>query len=413
MKIVIVGGGIGGLTAALSLHAAGFKDVVVLEAAPTIEPLGVGVNLPPHATRELIELGLGPELDKIGIETSHLTYFDPEGNELWAEKRGKLAGYKWPQYSIHRGLLQKILFDAVIERMGKETALTGHYVSDIAAQGNSALITVELEDGGANEIQADLVIGADGIKSVVRSVLFPGHGDLVWNGWVMFRGVTRRSPYLDGKTMVIVGDEVQRVVVYPIEQPKGDLPSVQNWILTRKQDGDAIDRGNWNRKADPKKLADYVRGMNFDWLDIEDLIRSADETYEYPLVDFDPLKNWTKGCVTLLGDAAHAMYPFGSNGASQAILDARFLTRELVNSSSLEAALNTYEATRKAATANVQTANRKQASEIMTRVSELARAGNGEAAKTELLAAEEHYKKLAGFDPNELNDRASWSVTLA
>lgn len=410
MTVLIAGGGIGGLTAALSLHAAGMADVQVLEAAPSIEAVGVGINLPPHATRELTELGLADRLAQLGIETSHLSYYDPSGHLIWAEPRGLSAGYRWPQYSVHRGQLQKLLLDAVHERLGAASVRTGCRVLSVRAELDKTLVMFRDLNGGEETVSPSLLIGADGIRSTVRQHLFPQSRDLAWNGWVMWRGVTHAASFLDGATMVIVGDEVQRVVVYPIVRPGGGKPETLNWIISRRGEGEALDRGNWNKPADPASLVRFVDGWSYDWLDIPSLVRNALAVYEYPMVDLDPLPCWTREHATLLGDAAHAMYPFGSNGASQAIIDARILALELASDPDHAAALLRYEARRRETTAKVQQANRRQTYEVMKRVSELARQRGFGNAADELMSVEAEYKRLAGFEVESLNTRASWSV---
>jgi 5-methylphenazine-1-carboxylate 1-monooxygenase len=411
MTILIAGGGIGGLTAALSLHAAGMADLQVLEASPSIEAVGVGINLPPHATRELTELGLADKLAQLGIQTSHLSYYDPSGHLIWTEPRGLSAGYRWPQYSLHRGQLQRILLEAVHQRLGAASVQTGCRVLSVHAAAGELQVTFRNSGGGEETTSPTLLIGADGIRSVVRESLFPASMGLAWNGWVMWRGVTCASPFLDGATMVIVGDELQRVVVYPIMPASRDKPAMLNWIVSRRAEDDAPDRGNWNKPVDPAALAKFVDGWSYDWIDIPALIANALAVYEYPMVDLDPLPQWTQGRATLLGDAAHAMYPFGSNGASQAIIDARVLARELASSSDPGAALLRYENLRREPVAKVQEANRRQASDVMTRVSELARRQVFAGAADELIAVERDYKRLASFEAESLNERPSWSVT--
>jgi 2-polyprenyl-6-methoxyphenol hydroxylase-like FAD-dependent oxidoreductase len=410
MRTVIAGGGIGGLAAALSLHAAGLRDLQVLEAVPELQPIGVGVNLPPHAVRELTELGLGEDLARIGIPTLELAYYDPAGTLIWTEPRGTPAGYRWPQYSIHRGELQMLLLGAVRERMGREAVRTDCRLTGLRST----------EDGGIEALTAtgpavrgDVLVGADGIRSAVRALLYPQEGPLPWNGWFMFRGRTWAPPYLTGGSMVIIGDEVQRVVAYPIGHARGDGQVLTNWILTRRVPGEALARGDWNRSADPAEVARHIEGWRYDWLDAHALVADAELAYEYPMVDLDPLPRWSHGRVTLLGDAAHAMYPFGSNGASQAILDARVLAQELATRPDPLAALAAYDARRRETVAKVQLANREQAGGVMARVSALARRSAHGSAADELMAVETEYKRLAGFDAETLNTRASLSVARA
>jgi 2-polyprenyl-6-methoxyphenol hydroxylase-like FAD-dependent oxidoreductase len=407
MTIVIAGAGVGGLTAALSLHAAGYKDVVVLEAAREIRDVGVGINLPPHAVRELSELGLDDELARSALPTRELAYYDPKGQLIWAEPRGLGAGYRWPQYSIHRGQLQRILVAAVNERLGASAIRTGQRVTGIDQQaaGQAVVDVADQASGRSQSYTADIVVAADGIRSAVRDSLRGSVTPLASNGWVMYRGTTRADPFLTGATMIILGDETQRVVVYPI------APGILNWLLVRPRSVAAgRELGNWNVRVAPSEVASFVEVYRFDWLDIHRLIGAASEAYEYPMADIDPLPRWVFGRCALLGDAAHAMYPFGSNGASQAILDARVLANKLATIDDVDQALQDYEAHRRPLASGVQLANRRQAGDVMARVSAMARRGAVGDAAAELQDAERSYRQLAGFDVDELNNRKSWTA---
>ena len=421
MKILIAGGGIGGLTTALSLHSAGMHDVQVLEAATQIRQLGVGVNLPPHAIRELTELGLGPALAKIGVPTSELSYYDRQGKLIWAEPRGLIAGYLWPQYSIHRGRLQQLLYDTVKERLGEHAVRVGQRVTGFQEELNSAnpslaiVAKVTNRSGAHYEQGCDLLIAADGIRSSLRECADPTLGKLATNGWMMYRGTTRCASFLSGTSMVIIGDEHLRVVVYPIE------PGVNNWLLVRPHQAKGVgddntsininELGHWSREVNAIDVAKTVSDWRFDWLDVPAMIAASDLAWEYPMADFDPLPRWTFGRMVLLGDAAHAMYPFGSNGASQAILDARVLAYQLYRHGGLSEALVAFEAERLPVASAVQLANRRQAGDVMAKISALVRQDAHASAKAELQEVEDKYKQLAGFDAQTLNARASWSVT--
>lgn len=409
MSIAVIGAGVGGLTAALSLHAAGQGDILLLEAAREIRDVGVGINLPPHAVRELSELGLGDALDKVGVPTKELAYYDPRGQLIWAEPRGLDAGYKWPQYSIHRGTLQRLLVDAVRERLGSSSIRVAQRVTGVSA-GEGGKVLIEAIDQTADRAvsyAADVAIVADGIRSPVRDSLYGAVTPLASNGWVMYRGVTRAGPFLSGRSMVIIGDETQRVVVYPIAD------GVINWLLVRPKDTTRAETelGNWNLPVSTSVIAEFVKDYRFDWLDVHHLVSSSSESYEYPMADIDPLPRWIFGRCALLGDAAHAMYPFGSNGASQAILDARVLAFELATAATVDDALRAYDAQRRPVASEVQLANRRQAGDVMARVSALARNGAHGDAATELQDVERRYKQLAGFDVDALNTRKSWSVS--
>ncbi len=403
MRIIVAGAGIGGLSAALSLHAAGYRDVVLLESAREIQQVGVGLNLPPHAVRELVELGLGAVLERSGLSTAELAYYDAQGRQIWAEPRGLEAGYRWPQYSIHRGRLQQLLLDAVRERLGPQAVLTGQRVGTVEQQAGQVRVRcIEAGTLASDAHEGDLLIGADGIRSAVRDATL-GAVPLATNGWTMYRGAVKAKPFLGGRSMAIVGDEHRRAVVYPIDG------ETLNWLIVRP-DGGVGELGNWNRPIEPATVAAHVQDWAFDWLNIPALVNATTVAYEYPMADIDPLARWTTGRVTLLGDAAHAMYPFGSNGASQAILDGRVLAQQLAGRASVDEGLAAYEAARRTQVAAVQLANRTQAGDVMARVSALARSGQHGAAADELKAIEQKYKQLAGFDVSTLNGRPSFSA---
>jgi 2-polyprenyl-6-methoxyphenol hydroxylase-like FAD-dependent oxidoreductase len=405
MEIAIAGAGIGGLAAALSLHAAGFRQVRVYEAARELREVGVGLNLPPHAVRELCELGLGPALQAHGVLTLALDYRDPQGQLIWTEPRGEPAGYRWPQYSIHRGTLQHMLVRAVRERLGEDAIVTGARITQVT---NLPDGRVNFRAEGQAPLQADVFIAADGIRSAARDSLRGAVTPLASNGWTMYRGTAKADAFLGGHTMVITGDEHQRIVVYPIGQ------GLQNWLLVhQRQAGTQAELGNWNLTQDPVQLSQLVKDWRFDWLDIPALVAASPTAWEYPMADIDPLPQWTFGHCTLLGDAAHAMYPFGSNGASQAIIDGRVLAYALATKASVSDALHWYEEQRRSATAQVQLANRRQAGDVMARVSQLARQAAVADAAQELQQVEQKYKQLAGFDVDTLNQRPSWNVTPA
>jgi len=411
MQAIIIGGGIGGLTTALALHAAGI-EARVFESAAEVKPLGVGINLQPHAVRELTELGLGEKLAATGIATQEFRYANRFGQTIWNEPRGLAAGYRWPQYSIHRGRLQVLLWEAAVARLGAAAVQPGRRLVDFA-QG-AAGVTARFADG--SEATGDLLIAADGIHSAVRARFFPDEGPPKWNGCLLWRATSRAMPYLTGATMVQAGHRDRKFVCYPIaREPDGHL--LVNWIAEQRYPTDtAWAREDWNRPGKAEDILPLFQDWHFDWLDVPWLIRGAQAIYEFPMVDRDPLPWWTQGRVTLLGDAAHPMYPIGSNGASQAILDARWLALQLATQPTVEAALAAYEAARRPATAAVVEANRGDGPDrVMDIVHERAPGGfvhlDDVVSHAELEATVMHYKRVAGFDPETLNARASWSVT--
>jgi 2-polyprenyl-6-methoxyphenol hydroxylase-like FAD-dependent oxidoreductase len=414
MTVLIAGAGIGGLTLALSLHQAGLP-VRVFETSSELRPLGVGINLLPHAVRELDELGLLPRLDRIGVRTAELAYYSKRGQEIWSEPRGTAAGYRWPQISLHRGKLQMLLLETARERLGGENIATGWHLDGWRDDGNGVSAGFIDRKSGVRRGRVDgkLLIGADGIHSTLRRRLYLEEGPPIWNGAILWRGTARADPFLTGRSMIMAGHEFQKFVCYPISAPDQSGKAILNFIAERKFDPDhAWRREDWNRPGDPADFLPQFEDWVFDWLDVPALIRAAEAIYEYPMVDRDPLPRWGEGRVTLLGDAAHAMYPIGSNGASQAILDARVLTREILAQGMTPEALATYEAERRPATARIVLANRQNGPEqVMQRVEQLA--PGGFARIEDVLSTEElqrtaaGYKKLAGFDRETLNNRPS------
>ncbi|GGE88918.1 flavin-dependent oxidoreductase [Stappia taiwanensis] len=416
MTVLIAGAGIAGLTLALSLERIGVP-VRIFESVAEIRPLGVGINLQPHAVRELDELGLLDRLDAIGLRTAEVAYFSSHGQPIWAEPRGRAAGYRWPQYSVHRGKLQMMLLQAVRERLGPDAVRCGVSVTGWRENGEGVEIDLSGRDGsGAGTERGALFIAADGIHSTARAALYPDEGAPAWSGIVMWRGVTRGPRFLTGRSMAMAGCKPRKFVCYPIEDitlEDGSEGALINWIADLKLPDDYLwRREDWNR---PGVLADFLprfADWHFDWLDVPAVIRAAEHVFEYPMVDRDPLPRWTHGPMTLMGDAAHPMYPIGSNGASQAILDARVLTREILRQGCVPAALEAYEEERRPATGRIVLANRADGPDKVLDVVE-ERAPDGFEQIDQVLSAEElaetaaGYKKLAGFDVDGLNQRPS------
>lgn len=390
--ILIAGAGIGGLTAALALRRAG-RQVVVFEAADEIRPLGVGINLLPHAVRVLTELGLGPALDAAGIRTAELLYFSKHGKRIWREPRGIDAGYPVPQYSIHRGRLQQILLEAVMQ---VAEVRAGHRLESFDLDGRA-----RFSNGFA--LQGDALIGADGIHSAVRKYFYPDEGEPAFSGKILWRAVTEAAPFLTGRSMIMAGHARQKFVAYPISpEAMSRGRSLVNWIAELHLGGDAAPRRDWNRRVSKDVFASAFASWKFDWLDVPALIDGASEVFEFPMVDRDPVPRWSFDRVTLLGDAAHPMYPVGSNGASQAILDAWALAEAVAANDDMSTALRIYQEQRLAPTAAIVHSNRKQGPEAVMQIVE-ERAPNGfedlstviSQAELEEIAA--RYKQTAGF----------------
>jgi 5-methylphenazine-1-carboxylate 1-monooxygenase len=370
MKILIAGGGIGGLTAALALQARG-HEVTVLEAVREPKPLGVGINLLPHAVGVLASLGLLPALRGMAVETSALVFANKHGQAIYRDPRGLDGGYSHPQFSIHRGELQMRLWR---EAGARVTVLSGQRVVGVR-DGNVALI--ETADGPREQV-TDLIVGADGIHSALRKRLAPDEGAPCWRGVMMWRGTSWAPPFLDGRTMVQAGHSQAKFVVYPIAAPREDGLQLINWIADRRVREPvpgltAPDRADWSRAGKLDDLLPTFGRWRFDWLDVPGLITGAEQMLEWPMVDRDPLPRWRLGPSTLLGDAAHPMYPIGSNGATQAIMDAQALAQALASHADLDTALAAYEDERRPLCARIVQMNRQEGLDaILDRVEALA-----------------------------------------
>jgi len=418
MEVIVVGGGIGGLTMALSLHQAGIA-VRVYEAVPYLAPLGVGINLQPTAVRELTELGLGDVLARAGIATHALSYFNKFGQLIYTEKRGLAAGYKWPQYSIHRGQLQLLLLQAVRERIGDENFRDG--LRFVAFTQNRNRVTARFRDstsGTAVLDEADILVGADGIHSAVRRQLHPNEGEPRFAQQLLWRAAVESEPFLSGRTMIIAGHFHQRTIVYPIGQAAKSGQLLTNWVCQMAVPDDAPPQEDWNQRISKDKVYAAFGKWRFPWLDLPVLIEQTPDIYEFPLVDRDPVETWTLGRVTLIGDAAHPMQPIGSQAGSQAIVDARVLTAALLATSDPIEALQRYDAERRPLMNDVTLRNRRFGPEAAMQLAE-ERAPSGFDRIEDVISWHEldeintSFSAAAGLDVETVNTRPSFVQTHA
>ncbi|MCU1686562.1 MAG: flavin-dependent oxidoreductase [Amycolatopsis sp.] len=361
MRVVIIGAGIGGLTTALRLHHEGI-DCAVYEQSEQISQLGVGINVLPHAVKELDAVGLLDRLEEGGVRTRELVYAHRLGPVILSKPCGLEAGFDFPQLSFHRGRLQGVLLRAVRERLGDDAVRTGHRLTSFEQDSGGVLAEfVDRQGRSLDPVRADVLVAADGIHSAVRSLLFPAEGPPRWNGVTLWRGATDWPEFGSGGSVIVAGGTAAKLVVYPIAPGRTPGTKLTNWAICI-QTGQAGDpppsRQDWSRPADPADLTEHVGRFRMPAVDHAGLVAATEECFEFPMCDRDPLPHWSQGRVTLLGDAAHPMYPMGSNGAGQAILDATSLSGHLARHDDLADALRAYQDDRLAATAEVVLRNR-------------------------------------------------------
>lgn len=412
MEIIVVGGGIGGLSLALSLHQAGLK-VRVYEAARHLSPLGVGINLQPTAVRELVELGLGDALAEAGIATQRLNLYNKFGQLIRSEPRGLAAGYRWPQYSIHRGRLQLLLLGAVRERIGDDQFRNGLTFAAFEPRGERVQARFRNRDSGAELVdEADVLVGADGIHSAVRRQLHPAEGSPCFAKQLMWRAAVDADAFLDGRTMVIAGHFHQRIVAYPVARTAGGK-LLTNWLCQMTVADEAPPREDWNRRIAKDKVLAAFGEWRFPWLDMPTLIEQSPDIFEFPMVDRDPVSTWTCGRVTLIGDAAHPMQPIGSQAGSQAVVDARLLTAALIAASNPVEALQHYDATRRPVMNDITLRNRSFGPEAAMQLVE-ERAPDGFVriedviSRHELESIANSFATAAGLDVETVNNGLSF-----
>jgi 5-methylphenazine-1-carboxylate 1-monooxygenase len=400
---IVIGGGIAGLSFALGLKQRGI-DCRVYESAPQVRELGVGITLLPHAMREFIALGLEDRLRAVAIENEESVFFNRHGQFIFREPRGRHAGYPFPELGIHRGKLHRALFEVARERLGPDRVLLDHHCTGIVQDDAGVTVHFKETSSGAERptVRGDIAVACDGVNSTVRRQFYPDE-QVAFSGINTWRGVTRRKPILSGRSYLRIGSvENGKMVIYPIvENVVDEGNQLINWMAEVRQTD--VEMNDWNKPGQLEDFLPIYRSWHFDWLDVPELIKQADQILEYPMIDKDPVSQWTFGRITFMGDAAHPMYPRGSNGAAQGAIDARTLAELLAKSADARSALRAYEDTRLEATARVVRTNRESPPDyINTKVDELTGGEPFESiddviSQDEPRAISERYKQVAGF----------------
>jgi len=413
VQVIIVGGGIAGLSCALSLHQIGVS-CRVYDQVPVLSPLGYGINLQPNAVRELFALGLGERFAAAGILTQELAFYNRHGQLIWSEPRGKAAGYRWPQISISRGTLHEILLDAIKQRMGANAVMAGHRLTSFEERGGKVIARFADPSGQpAAEAEGDILIGADSMHSTVRRQFYPGE-KAVFDGYLHYRGIVESEPYLTGASMVVIGHRHHRAILYPVAKRPGGQVMV-NWLAYTKIPPGSPPLEAWDTAADQQACVDQYQGWTYPWLDLHGLFARtpASAVLQLPNVDRDPIPRWSFSRVTLIGDAAHPMQPVGAQAGSQAIVDGRVLAASLMAVRDPAEALTRYQDARIAAMNDMIIRNRNLGLETILQTAE-ERAPEGFKHIHDVLTQDElettafNFKKAAGFDVETVNSRSSF-----
>jgi 2-polyprenyl-6-methoxyphenol hydroxylase-like FAD-dependent oxidoreductase len=408
MKVAIVGGGVCGLTLALALHERGVR-CEILEAEPDLRELGVGISLLPHGAEVMRELGVLSELQRRAVEFRESCFFNRHGQLIYRDP----ATPGFPQLLIHRADLQTALATAVRERLGSEGLALGRRCAGVSQDSAGAVVHLVDPATGepAGDRRADVVIGCDGIHSRVRRHFYPREGEPIYSGTTMWRGVTRHPPILSGGSHARIGTvDPGKMVIYPIRDHVDDRGrQLMNWVA--EVSDAAYEPPDWTRPGRIEAFLPRFMDWTFDWLDVPDLVRRADVVLEFPMSDRDPVDAWAFERVALAGDAAHPMIPRGSNGAMQAILDARVLADRLAAGSDPVAALRAYEAERLPRANRVVLTNRSTPPDYLIQVVE-ERTGfqpfdrlEDVISRDELTQILDGYKRIAGYDRDALASR--------
>lgn len=368
LDIAIIGAGPAGLAAALRLHQRGLRPRIY-ESVAELKPLGVGIDVKVYGSQELDELGLLEEFRAISVDAQESIFFNKYGQEIYAELCGTHMGYLYEQRFVHRGYLQMLLYRTVIERLGEDAVVQGARCVGYRNEGDAAVLELQHTDGRTEELRADVVVAADGINSVVRRQMHPESADPVYSGITMWRGTTLMKPFKTGGTILHIGaPQSSSMIVYPIaDNFEGTGLTLVNWVVEAMRDETVED---WNQTGTVDEILPYYDDCDIEFLDVQEMLRNAREVYLFPLIRHDPLDSWIDGRVVMIGDAAHAMYPRGGNGACQAIVDGGVLAEKLATIADPAEALRAFEAQRINAVNGIVMAHRGEGYEVIRRMVE-------------------------------------------
>jgi 5-methylphenazine-1-carboxylate 1-monooxygenase len=361
LDIAIVGAGPGGLMTALRLHQQGLRPHIY-ESVAELKPLGVGIDVKVYATKELDELGLLDEFRTISVDAQESLFFNNHGQEIYAELCGTHMGYLYEQRFVHRGIFQMFLHEKVLERLGPDVITYGARLTGYRQDDDG--VTLHFPDG---DKRADVLIAADGIKSVARRQMHPDSAEPTYSGITMWRGTTLMKPFKTGGTILHIGDpRKSSMIVYPLyDDFEGTGLTLVNWVVEATREESVED---WNQVGSVDEILPYYDDCQIPFLDVQDMLRNAREVYLFPLIRHEPLDSWCDGRVTLLGDAAHAMYPRGGNGACQALVDGRVIAEKLATVADPVAALQAYEDERREAVNRIVMSHRGEGYEVIRRM---------------------------------------------
>lgn len=369
MDIAIIGAGPAGLAAALRLHQRGLKPRIY-ETVSELKPLGVGIDVKVYGTKELEDLGILEEFRSMSVDAKDSIFYNKYGQEIYAELCGVHMGYLHEQRFVHRGYLQMLLYRKVIERLGEDAVVLGartlKYTNN---EDNTVTLDLRYADGTESQVTADLVIAADGINSVVRRQMHPTASEPVYSGITMWRGTTLMEPFGTGNTILHIGaPQSSSMIVYPIvDNFEGTGKTLVNWVVEARRDETIED---WNQRGTVEEVIHYYDQTEIPLLDVQEMLRNAREVYLFPLIRHDPLETWIDGRVLLIGDAAHAMYPRGGNGACQAIVDGGALAEKLATIDDVDEALQAFQDQRLNAVNGIVMAHRGEGYEVIRRMVE-------------------------------------------